>query len=495
MSKKPQRTQALAKHEFTSAANAPEGQLTYGQAMSRDVPVLSAVNLNPVFIRLRDFGSKSQFLTSYLPLQHSFYNYGFRIGLGSGATQTQEVLDKWLATPIETKIPYTDPQSKQTIEIQINQTNWEAISKLVSDIWYEYLLLDNVVTLWFEKDSLPTTILPERCTYTDKFGLPLLKYEHNLSPAEIELLAPDQQELFRKNRLILLDAGQGQYFKVLKRGPVGSGFGVPRLYSLLMTMSEVAQKEFGMHAQSYNLMAAPRMHKLGHEITAGNHAGKPNWFINKKRADKVLSIFDKRTGPFDMPVNFDHEILFPWPNMEYFDEMAFKGSDRRFRNFGGPIAQMLISDKIVEGGLQFLRAQATEERDNLRRYATQIIRQSFAAPEGCDVQMVWSDLIFNDPKQAAELLKFAAQYGLVSKKTAQQQIGYDPGVEGLQQVSEADDTNEVKKRPWWDAAHGFAPAQGDTSITAAAAAPAAGTGPDPQKKIGKPSGASNKTAI
>lgn len=478
----------MASQFTTAATTAPASVLTYDQIINRDRPALSDSNLNTIFTRCRRYAKESSFLVPYLKLKQDFYNYGFEIRVGEGSTADNKALRSWLDQDIKTDAEYTDPSTKETVKVQQQMTVEEAICKLVSDIWQEWLMLENVVTLWFKSDSLPTTVQPEQCTFTDKFGLPVLKYEHGLTEAEIAMLPEEQQARF-KEKVILLSYDEGEFFKVLKSGPTGGGFSTPRLYSIFTLMSEVAQKEEGFHAQSYNLLAAPRQHKCGHKIDSGNHAGKPLWFLvgpaGKKRADKILEVMKNRRGPFDMPTNFDHEIEFPWPELDRFDDTAWKGTDKRLTNWGGPIAQMLINQKV--DGLEMLRAPATEERNTIARYARRIIVEAFKAPDGLNIQLTWSDLIFNSPAQAADLLKAAVQNALVSVKTAREQIGYNDAKESAQKVAEGEDENAtLKYRPHWDSAHALAPQAGETAATLKA------VGQDANKTNGRPTGAENQ---
>lgn len=481
-----------------AAVTGPSGALSYSRQSLKERPAVN--DLNSIFTRCRTVATESSFLSIYLPLKQAFYNYGFSVALGPNAKGDDDALNKWLAEEFTTDAEYTDPKTNTTVKLELNQTRSEAIAALVADVWREFLLFDNVVLQWFDGGSrAPVTLALEACRYSDKLGLPVLYYTHGLSREEIALLPQDQQARFTEQPEVLLSPDEGEHFKVLKRGLAGSGFVVPKLYSLLRTLGEIDAKEAGCHGQAFNMRAATRHFKVGHEIKynapAATHAQARWSAVTDKR---IRLEFKDRQGPHDFTSNFDTEISFPWPDAERFDEVIWKGTDRRCRNWGGPVAQMLISESVVEGGLNFLRAMANEDRAAVAALVRPAIAKVFSPPENLDLQLVWSDLIFNNPAQAAELLKFAAQSGMASWTTAARMIGLNPDREAALKLREADDPDKLKKYlPAFDMSHGTAPALGILELGGASASstPAAGKGADPGKKNGRPTGSSSTTTV
>jgi hypothetical protein len=471
-----------------AGTNNPEGTLAYDLQKLTERPT----EIKALFKRLRTMSDESAFLSAFLPLKLSFYNSGFAITPGPLGKGGQKEIDAWLSKDYTTEAVYKDPGNQGELEVEYNMTIGDAINRFVRDAWREFLLLDTVVSMWMDDGSAPTTLAPELCRYQDKLGVPVLYYTHGISGRDLDLLSKEQQTRFRTNTELMLNPKEGEHYKVLTRGLVGSGFVKPRLYSVLRTLGEIESKEIGYHGRAHQLRAATRQHKIGHEITNGYHAGKGTWFCNKKRADAALAAMKNRQGPHDLATNFDHEIIFSWPDVALFDATAWKGTNMRLCNWGGPIAQMLLAEKVIEGGLAFERAMATGDRTIMAEYLTPIIKAAFKAPDGLDIKVMWSDLCFIDPARAAELLKFAVQQGICSVTTTQQIIGFNPETEAALKVKEASDPEAEKKyRPLWDTSHALAPAQGQTAADLKADA-SGKSGSDATTANGRPAGTGNK---
>lgn len=472
---------------FTGGSTNAPNTLSYDKQKNLERPN----DVRTLFQRLRIMEDESTFLSSYIPLKMSFYNDGFALTTGELASgNAAKQLADWLAQDYTTKAVFVDPMTNEELEIEYHMTNGDAVNRFVRDVWHEFLLLDTVVGMWLDNGGAPIILDPYRCRYQDKLGIPVVYYSHGIQGRDLDLLPPDQQERFKQRGEIMLNPKFGEHVKVLTRGLVGSGFVKPRLFSLLRTLGEVESKEIGFHGQAHNMRSATRHIKVGHSIDGGVHAGKGTWFINKKRADAVLKEFNNRQGPHDLVTNFDHTIEFPWPDIEKFDTVAWKGTDKRICNWGGVLAQMLIAEKVIEGGLGYERTRCGLDRQMIREFIKPIIIAAFKAPENVDLQITWSDLCFIDPARAAELLKFAVQQGISSVTTAQQIIGLNPDREAGLKVKEASDPDAEKKfRPMWDTSHALAPAQGQTAADLKTATTKSGA--DATTQNGHPAGTPN----
>jgi hypothetical protein len=444
-----------------SGANSPTGTLTYDEQSHADVPG----NMPAVFRRCRDFATQSTFLKEYLRTKQAFWNYGFNITTSDSSDDTKALSD-WLSKPFISKIVFSDLITQEQLFIEVNATIGEMIRKLNRDTWREFLALDTVVGQWMDDGSVPALLPPERCRYQDKLGAPIVWYTHQLGVLDMQLLDKRQVPRFMARTEILLNPSFGEHVKVLKRTVTGGGFEMPGLYSLLRTIGEIASKEEGYYARAFQMRNSARHHLLGHAIKEGPHAGKGTWFWRKDRADAVIRDWNGRRGPWDYTSNFDHDIKFPWPDVKDFDDTAWKGTNMRLRTWGGPIAQLLLNDeKISEGAFVAMRAQAAEDRQMVRDFLKTIIAGAFNPPAGLDFNLVWSDLIFLDPKQAVELLKFSAQQGAASVETVREIIGMNHREENARKLREANDPAAVKKYfPMWDMSHGIRPALGQTTL-------------------------------
>jgi hypothetical protein len=477
------KTSTRAKDQQTMAAgNAPASAVNYGIQRRQENPT----DINAVFTRCRTVVKRSTFLTSYYDLVASFWNYGLKFTIGPGGDKNDEAMLEWEKEEFKVDSEYTDPNGKKTT-IEINSTKGEVARAFVEDAVNEFMLLSNCVGFWNDAGSAPITLAPEQCRYTDTMGLPVLFYRHGLSVQQIAILPDEQKKRFADNPELLLSPDEGEHFKVIKRGLIGTGFSTPPLQALFNTLGEVESKELGFHALAYLMRGATRHHKLGHEIKQGAHAGKPSHFMTSRRGNAVLKQFENRQGPHEFTSNFDHTIEFPWPDMEVFDETAWKGTNLQFATWGGVLAQALVREKIVDGGLHFLRAQATKDRQKLADFLRPIIVGALKPPEG--FRVTWSDLIFIDPKQATDLIKFCAQTGAASVSTVRRIAGMSDEEENANKVHEADDKDAHKKfRPAWDMSHGFAPNTGQVVDTSGGGSEGA-SGADPGKRNGRPPGA------
>ena len=473
------RTPSKKQLALMAGAVAPATNFSYDTQRQIERPV----DVRTLFKRCRVVAEESSFLSTYLPLKLAFYNAGFSIGLGRNAKSTDsDALDKWLNSPYQFTAQYTNPSTQEVLEIETNMTVGESIRRFIIDVWKEYLLMDVAIPLWDESGRAPVVAPPEQCRLIDKLGLQVLFYTHGLSSTDLLLLDPSQQDRYRQYSEVMINPKFGEHFKILKRGLDGAGFTKPILYSIVRTIAEVDYKEQGFHAQAFNMRVATRQHKLGHNYTQGPAAGKPTYFWSAARDKKVREVFKDRVGPHDFTSNFDHEIVYPWPDVTAFDEIAWRGSDRRLRNWGGPIAQMLLADKVIPGALAFLRAQVADDRKNMSDFILPIIKTAFKVPDSLDIVLNWSDLVFIDPTQASDLIKFGVQQGFCSVSTARNIIGLNNEQENALKLIEANDADATAHyTPAWDMAHGIAPQQGETTAPIAPLPPGGGA-PAPGNK-------------
>lgn len=452
-----------------------------------------------VFDRARYYSRESTFLRMFLPLKQSVLNYGLRLKAApvKGKKPDQGAVDKlnlWLDEPTGITIDPVDVKgSDQPVGVELNQTNRELINNFINEVWSEFILLDNAVSFWMDDMQRAATIDPAKCEYSDVLGIPILKYTHGLSAEQILLLPPDQQEAFSKSVLIV-NPEQGQHFKVLKRARIGDGFGTPGIFAAFRLLGEVESKDVGMNTMAFALRNVRRLHKLGHEIKGGERAGRNTHFMSPQRATAIQRLWREVVGFDDTCVNFDHEIEYPWPDMKYFDETAWKGSNMRLNQWAGPLGQMLVARGIMPYLSNHLKAQCLEDRQVFALYIETVINLAFSPPT--PIKLAWSNMIFNEARLAAEMLKFAQQQGWLSATTGKEESGTDPELEEERKLIEADDPDAKKKfLPIFDAAHGSVPALGETAGAMAKSAQAAqaARGAASGAQSGKPAGTTDKS--
>lgn len=421
-----------------------------------------STRLVPVFDKVGYWFTESSFLGAYLELMLGILNYDFKLvptGKDAGKKGSTKKLNEWLMEQAKPLVDEIEVESEMA-KVESNHTNGDIIAAFARDVWMDYIKYSNVVALWLDNRQSALVIPIRRCEYSDQFAVEWLKYEHGLSQEEVERLLPDQQERFKKST-VLLDAGQGEHFKVLKKTRVGDGFGLPSVYSLFRTLGEVENKEIGMSRMSFLMRNVTRMHLLGHEIKQGNHAGKPTHFWSKVRSDEVKKAWKDTEGVNDFTANFDHQVTFPWPDLKQFDKTAWEGTDKRLSDWGGPIMKMLQASGVMPYLTPLAKAQAKSFRDPVGRFLSFVIQRAFKTP--VEVKVSWSNLIFSDSRLLAEMIKFAYQNGLSSMETSRDEIGFDAS-EPERKLMEAEDKEARKKgAPLFDASHGTFPALGETN--------------------------------
>lgn len=426
---------------------------------------------NSIIERCKYYDRESEWLGMYLRLRLSIFNYGLELVPGSFDTEETTdptALTQWLNQISPPKADSVTPEgSRDQVQVESTSTNRQEVTKFIKAAWRNWNLFDNLAGFWRDGADYPLILPLERTTYANVLGIETLKYRHGLSQAQIALLTPEDQGRFTKSE-INIDAGAGEHFKVLTRQDEGSGYGVPRLFSVITLLAQEESQACGLHSLAFALRSVKRHHKIGHKIETGPHSGKPQHFWSKKRHAAIMKSFDRKTGFADFTSNFDHEIEFPWPDVANFDETLFKGSSARLMRWGGPVARMMMMETAAPMMTQLLRAEASEERDSLKEWLEAVINLAFKPPVPIGIK--WSNMIFNTDRLHEELLKFSFDRGLASSETTRDLIGLDHESENEKKRIEADDPDAKKLyTPIWDDSHGSSPALGESSFDSASA--------------------------
>jgi hypothetical protein len=456
--------------------------LDYTQQHRLDKPAVTS--FSSIVTQCRNLEKESDFLALYLPLKRSVFNFGMEFKAarvkGEEATDDDNVkLAEWLDEMVSiTFEPVVVAGETEPVQVELVLTNLEMLQKFAEDCWNDYFLLDHCVASWLDKQGFASTLPIERTQFTDLLGIPIMRYTHGLSAQDVLKLPTELQDRYKNKASVVLSPQYGEHFKVLKRAREGSGYGVPRLYSIFNLLTEVISKQEGMHAMAFAMRKVTRVHKLGHDITGGDRAGKPLHFWNKTRATAVMRDWDGKVGFTDYTCNFDQETVFPWPDLKVFDELAFKASNMRLNNWGGPVMQMLQAKGVMPYLPGMIRAEATEDRKKMNQFLSVVINAAWQPPVPITLQ--WSDMIFNESRLAAEMIKFGIQAGIVSGESAREHIGLNNSVENARKLAEANDPDAQKKlTPMWDVSHGIMPAKGETASTLKAQKPPAANGRPP----------------
>lgn len=458
----------------------------------------NATNFNSIVERCRIYRRDSEWLGIYLKIKAAVLNYGLELVPGtfqeegdSNEGQSDE-LEAWLneLAPAKVDQPIQPEGSNETVEVESTSTNRQEIVKFIQSVWRNWCLFDNICGFWRDDSAYPLLLPIDKTTYTNTLGIETLKYRHGLGPGQIAQLSTEDQTRFSAPE-ILLNPANGEHFKVLTREDEGSGYGHPRLYSAVTLLGQEESQINGMHALAFALRQVKRHHLLGHEIKNGPHAGKPQHFWTKKRHTAVMKAFDKKVGFNDFSSNFDHEVKFPWPDMDRFDETMWKGSNARLMRWGGPVASMMMREQAAPYMTQILRAECLDERQSIQEWLIPVLNLAFKPPVPIDVK--WSNMIFNTDRLHEELLKHASDRGFASVETTRDLIGLDHETENARKMKEAeDDDARAKFGPMFDDSHGHYPALGDELGGGGGSEGGDGSAPDGNTGApGRPAGETN----
>lgn len=417
-------------------------------------------SLVSIYDRCRYFARESSFLKMFLPLKRSVYNYGLSIVAADPAQQ--DALEEWLDQDSEVLVDkFVDPSTQETVTVESTTTNREIVEKWIEDAWTNFILFDADIATWQDDVQGAVSLALERCQYTDTMGLEMVKYTHGLSRQQLQQLSKESQKIFEKPTIILNPKNK-MHFKVLKRAARGEGLPVPNLFSAFRLFGEIESKEFGQHALAFGLRSVKRVHKIGHEIKNGQHAGKPHHFYKTPRATAIKRNWVDLIGFEDYVCNFDETIEYWLPDPKLFDTVIWKGTNDRLTQWAGPIGQMLVAKGVMPYLSNVLKAVVADDREKFGRYAASVVSRAFGAPG--PVRLSFSNAIFSESRLAAEMTKFAVQNGLVSWTTGTQEAGFSPEVEQNRKVTEADDDDAMKKfAPMYAAAQASMPALGETA--------------------------------
>lgn len=360
----------------------------------------------------REWIMDNPYIQTLINLKRTFYDYGFKIV--SKDASGKEKLKEWL----------------NDRDVKISLGNFRR------ELWNEFISFDNVALFWRDNSSVPVLCLDLlKCEYEDTFGLELLKYRHELTPEQIKRLPADMRERYERNAEIIigwekdpitqeLTSVPEEHFKVLKRVPVGNGFGMPRLLAVKLAISEWTSLEVGEAALAFATRLCMRQHLLGHDPRNASQRDPRSFRWTKTRSDAITNALKGREGVFDFTTNFDHEIKYIYPDTKLFDARKWDSMTSRFSQWAGPLGWMIAQKGLSPFLMPMLRSEALDERDKVRPYIETVLNEAFSPPT--EVVVKWSDKCFHEARIAADLLKFYTTAGAASITTGLKESGYDP---------------------------------------------------------------------
>jgi len=378
----------------------------------------------------RHYAEFNPWVSLFTWLRLGFANYGFRL---KPVNRGDKLAAGWLA-----------------------EGRMALLDALVEQVWLEWLPLWSVLVVWHDDDDVPVLLQPEDpgVVFSDAMGQMELRFCHNLGEAQIDALTDEaRKRLYRENAQLRIvpDDPTGHHFRVLKRAPLGQGFGRPALTPVLSACDTFAALEASDAMMGHESRRLYKRHKMGHEIRSGPFAGHSTHFLKKERADANGRKFKGKIGVVETSDNFDHEVVFDLLPTKFFDAKKYEGVRERLFTWGAPLGQMLVTrGGVAPFLLDELRVQVEQDRRRVGPFLAELINGIFKPP--VPVQVTWSNKVFRDARIAAELLRYGVQTGALSQPTFRAEAGYDEQEELERKQAEVE-MDDRMKRPAYDAAH------------------------------------------
>jgi hypothetical protein len=409
------------------------------------VPTVYQKPRSQVFYMTRNWFERQVFVRQIILLRYAIFNYGFQLTGGGGkkdkAIQTW-LNEKWYGIPIK-----------------------KIVKQFVRDAWMEWLIQDNVVAIWRKRKSgsRPLVYPVEQCSFSDDYGVERLAFAHGLTKAGINQLnlgSEEKQVMLKSRDINLVKTGNSADsemfdFEVVKRARFGFGLAWPQLRTIFNTVGAWESLELADWQLCDALRTVYELHKIGHEIKNGPHAGSSAHFLKKTRAEAVRKQIasNKQTlaAVKRLIVNFDHSIEYPRPDQKHFSKDRYDGMLDRLLYWSMPLGQMLFAKSVNPFLMPFLKAQAANEREFVGDFIETVLIKTLGAPEG--IKCEFSDDVFWDSRLLADILKTGLTSGPISQTTWLESAGLNPDRERERKDGE----NNLPKHqvtPIFDAAHG-----------------------------------------
>jgi hypothetical protein len=198
------------------------------------------------------------------------------------------------------------------------------------------------------------------------------------------------------------------------------------------------------------------MHKCGHEIRSGPHAGSNAHFLKKTRAESVRKIIKNEkklvARVLQLVVNFDHEVDYPRVDPKHFGKNRYESALQNLLFWSMPLGQMLVAQSVNPFLMPMLKAQTYAEREYMRPFIEGVFRECLKMPD--EAVVTYGDDCLWDSGLLLQILKAGIQAGTLSQETFNTKSGLvHPGDEQERKKKESELPDEIM-HPRYDPAHG-----------------------------------------
>ena len=388
------------------------------------------------FATARQWAQSNYFIGGLHHLTNLFFNYGLKLTAADPAQRG--AFAAWLA------------QEDGEPELRAEKYVFSAVA--------EWLLQDNLVSFWRDSGDYPYPLPCERCTYTNKLGVEILKVRLGLKATD--LAGPEFTPIERARYLrgeITVEREQGENYQVLTRGMMcGGGFNYPRMAQVFRTVSQAESMEVGESLLAYAGRTVIRMHHLGWEVRTGNSGlRQTDAMWDAARAAGIENHFKGLQGGLaEATTNFDHKVSTLWTDPKLYDAKKWDSISTRLQWYGGPLAFLLLARTPNPDLLPLFKAQIQHERRLLRLHLERALNRAMRPPGG--IRLLWSNRCFTSPKLFWDMTKALVTQGPLSLRTALEAGDFDPETEAVQKQVESQEDPKLHL-PLFDPAHGKRP--------------------------------------
>lgn len=424
----------------------------YGSALQKAISVNAhkvdrrPEELSRHFDQCDYWGSENPFVSEMIRIRSAFTGFGFRVfvqekdsstwELASERSENDSVRDWWI-------------------------TYGQEIAEFELNFWTEWHQFQNAVVYWRDSYMAVPGFLPliNRRTYLkEPEGIPSVEYEHGLTRQQIDKLVKmgvftkEAGEYYKNHSRVVLDEDRGERYQIFRETAPGKGFGIPKMKTVFDACDVMESLGVGDKILGDESRVLQKLHKLGHKIESGPHAGLSVHFIKKVRSDTVKKDMFGKPGRTEAAVNFDHDIEHVYLDPKFFDGKKYDGAMLRLMYWAAPLGHMLeATQQSVRMLMPILKIQCETDRKRVAGGIAAVIQDRWSSPGR--VRVSWGTQCFVDPALMFGFLKAGRNDGTLSDQTVRESFGFDNDEENRRKEQEAQQPSAMHF-PIYDGNHG-----------------------------------------
>lgn len=311
------------------------------------------------------------------------------------------------------------------------------MERLDLDVWTEFLTCDSAIVFWRTplegSVAVPVVLDCEICQFSDALGVETLKVRPNkavppLSETQKAALGKRWADALTRGAVIEIDPSQGENFRVLTWGKLGSGLGWPRLGQILDKLGTRELLEIADWGAAWEHGDVYRQITKGHPIPNGPHAGEGRNFITQKQSTKIQTDNKGKRGPRTLVSNFDVSVAWKYLDPRFFDAGKYVAVMDKLRAWAGAPALIYEAGQAPPNLMSAFATEGRRSRAMVGAFLNSILNDptfhgTLAPPE--ELEVSWNAQSFLDTKTMLEWVRAGSSTGLISPQTARNALGVD----------------------------------------------------------------------